>query len=845
MAVKRFIETFVPEDYKIFLDINREAKTFSGKVAIDGLAKTETVSIHEKDLEISSVSAGGNPVSYTVNNDEDEIAISVGMTGSVSLEIAYTGKLTDNMMGIYPSYYEVDGVKKELIGTQFETHFARQAFPSVDEPEAKATFELSIKWDETPGETIISNMPEVINENGVHRFEKTVKMSSYLVAFVFGEMQAKYGKTKSGVEVGTFSTKAHPEAILDFPLQVAIDCIDFYEDYYQTPYPLAHSYHVALPDFSAGAMENWGCVTYREVCMLVDPENPTAASKQYVATVIAHELAHQWFGDLVTMRWWDDLWLNESFAENMMHLSIDALHPEWKIWEKFSSSDVNMALNRDATDGVQSVHVEVSHPDEISALFDPAIVYAKGARLMGMLRKWLGDEDFRAGLAQYFAENQYSNTVGDDLWNALSAASGKNVAEFMHSWINQPGYPVVTVKLENEKLTIRQQQFFIGEGEEKGRLWQVPLNSNVAGLPDVLADKEIVIENFKLLADKPLLLNEENAAHYIVNYEGELLDTIIANLSALTDLEKFQLLQDRRFLAKAGIISYADVIALLPHFTNETSYLVNQGLNEIFADLAVFIDEDTESEKVYQSVIEKTFVSQYQRLGWEKVLGETPDDESLRGLVLGRMTYAGNADATMKALQYFERNVEMPEKIAADIRPVVLSTKVKKTETVEQPIIVSDFINKYVATSMPEYKEELSIAVSQNKTADGLAEILSAMKNADVIKPQDLSHWYFRLIMKDFSQATAWAWLKENWTWIKEKLGGDMSFDHFVVYTSRAFKTDAQLRDYKTFFEPELENPGLKRNVLLGISNIESRITLIASQKADVLSALTDVNQTL
>ena len=177
-------------------------------------------------------------------------------------------------------------------------------------------------------------------------------------------------------------------------MDIAIRSIEFYEDYYKTPYPLPHSWHVALPDFSAGAMENWGCITYREVCMLVDPENATVASKQYVATVIAHELAHQWFGDLVTMRWWDDLWLNESFANNMEYVAIDAIEPDWKVWESFSVKEASLALDRDATDGVQSVHVDVNHPDEIGTLFDAAIVYAKGSRLMVMLRKWLGMRTF-------------------------------------------------------------------------------------------------------------------------------------------------------------------------------------------------------------------------------------------------------------------------------------------------------------------------------------------------------------------------------------------------------------------------------------------------------------------
>src|SRR5699024_5211429 len=315
-------------------------------------------------------------------NDKDEVInIEAGKVGKMKIEVDFEGKLTDTMMGIYPSYYEVDGEKKQLIGTQFETTFARQAFPCVDEPEAKATFALAIKFDEKPGESIISNQPEEKFKDGVHYFKPTLRMSSYLVAFGFGDMQRKLTRTKSGVEIGVFATRAHQAKELDFALDIAKRSIEFFEDFYETPYPLEHSYQVALPDFSAGAMENWGCVTYREAYLLLDPDNTSLEMKQLVATVIAHELDHQWFGDLVTMKWWDNLWLNESFANMIEYVAIDALEPNWKIWEMFQTSEVPAALQRDATDGVQSVHVMVNDPAEIDALFDSAIVYAKGSRM--------------------------------------------------------------------------------------------------------------------------------------------------------------------------------------------------------------------------------------------------------------------------------------------------------------------------------------------------------------------------------------------------------------------------------------------------------------------------------
>ena len=840
MAVKRLIETFVPENYKIFLDIDRKSKTFKGQVAIKGEAKAETIYFHQKDLNITKVSAFSVEADFTVDNANEELTVKVGQKGQVTVSFEYEGKITDNMMGIYPSYYEVNGEKKMLIGTQFESHFARQAFPSIDEPEAKATFDLSVKFDEEPGDIIISNMPELLNIEGIHVFERTVRMSSYLLAFVFGDMQYKKGRTKSGVEVGTFSTKAHSEDVLDFPLDIAIRSIEFYEDYYKTPYPLPHSWHVALPDFSAGAMENWGCITYREVCMLVDPENATVASKQYVATVIAHELAHQWFGDLVTMRWWDDLWLNESFANNMEYVAIDAIEPDWKVWESFSVKEASLALDRDATDGVQSVHVDVNHPDEIGTLFDAAIVYAKGSRLMVMLRKWLGDEDFSAGLRKYFETHQYGNTVGDDLWDALSSTSGKNVGEFMHSWVNQPGYPVLTAEVVDDTLILSQQQFFIGKGEDKGRLWQIPLNTNWKGLPDTLSEERIEIPNYSQLAAEnkgALRLNTANTAHYITDYQGELLDQLLEEFANLDTVSKLQILQERRLLAESGRISYASLVALLDLVEKEESFLIAQAKSQILAGLKRFIDEDTEAEVHYKALVRRQFQNDFERLGFDAKDGESDEDEMVRQTALSYLIQADYQPAVLAAASVFQAHKENIESIPASVRGLVLINQMKQENSLT---LVEDYVNAYVTTNDSNFRRQLTQAVSYLKNQEGLDYVLGQLKDKHVVKPQDLYLWYMNFLNKSFAQETVWNWAKDNWDWIKAALGGDMSFDSFVNIPAGIFKTQERLDQYIAFFEPQTSDKALERNILMGIKTIAARVNLIEKEKAAVESALKD-----
>lgn len=836
-AVEHYIDTFVPEHYDLFLDLSRETKTFSGKVTITGQAKSDRISLHQNDLEIASVEVAGQDRPFTVDNENEALHIELEEAGSVELVLAFSGKITDNMTGIYPSYYTVDGVKKEVLSTQFESHFAREAFPCVDEPEAKATFDLALRFDQAEGELALSNMPEIDvesrKETGIWKFETTPRMSSYLLAFVAGDLQGVTAKTKNGTLVGVYSTKAHPLSNLDFSLDIAVRSIEFYEDYYGVKYPIPQSLHIALPDFSAGAMENWGLVTYREVYLVVD-ENSTFASRQQVALVIAHELAHQWFGNLVTMKWWDDLWLNESFANMMEYVCVDAIEPSWNIFEDFQTGGVPLALERDATDGVQSVHVEVKHPDEINTLFDGAIVYAKGSRLMHMLRRWLGDADFAKGLHAYFEKHQYGNTIGRDLWNALGQASGRDVAAFMDSWLEQPGYPVLTATVEDDVLKISQKQFFIGEHEDKNRLWVVPLNSNWKGLPDTLETESIEIPGYAaLLAENKTALrfNTENTAHYITDYQGQLLDAVLADLVELDNTSKLQIVQERRLLAEAGHISYADLLPVVDQLAQEESYLVVAAVSQVITALERFIDEGTETEKSFKALIAKLARYNYDRLGFEAKEGESDEDELVRQLTISMMIRSNDEEASQVASQIFAAHKYNLSGLPAAIRSQVLINEMKHHETKE---LVATYLDLYTHATDAAFKRQLAAALAYSTDADNIQTLIASWKDKFVVKPQDLSAWYFQFLGHQATQETAWSWARENWAWIKAALGGDMSFDSFVILPAHVFKSEQRLAEYKEFFEPQLSDLALSRNIGMGIKEIAARVELIKREKAAV-----------
>lgn len=835
--INRFYDTFHPNHYDLFINVNRADKKINGTSTIAGEALSKEISVHQKFMSISKVTQDGEAVPFEVDEKAEAIKITLAKAGNTTISIDYSAPLTDTMMGIYPSYYQLNGKKEEIIGTQFETTFARQAFPCIDEPEAKATFSLALKFDEHEGETALANMPEIKCEDGVHYFEKTVKMSTYLVAFAFGDLQSKMTETKSGVKVGVFATKAHKAKELDFALDIAKRAIEFYEDFYQTPYPLPHSWQLALPDFSAGAMENWGLVTYREAYLLLDPDNTPLDMKKLVATVITHELAHQWFGDLVTMKWWDNLWLNESFANMMEYLSLDHLEPNWNVWEMFQSSEAPAALTRDATDGVQSVYVEVKDPAEIDTLFDGAIVYAKGSRMLVMVRALLGDKALQKGLKYYFDHHKFGNTTGDDLWNALSTATDLNIAEIMHSWLNQPGYPVVNAFVEDGHLKLAQKQFFVGEGEDKGRTWQIPLNANFEA-PAIMTEKELDLGDYKTLrenAGHALRINVGNTTHCVVKYDETLMNDILAEVEDLDSISKLQLLQDLRLLSEGRESSYAEVVPLLDKLKDSKSNLVNNAIYTTARKLRQFVTPDSDAENYLKQFYNRLSEEQVKRLGWDVKPDESDEDKLTRPYVLSASLYGGNIDSVRAAHKLYQDHEDDLESLNADVRPYVLINEVKNCGS---SALTDKLINLYQTTSDASFKSDLTAAITSSKSESELEKVVSYFKNADIVKPQDLRGWFASVLNNKLGEQLAWDWIRNEWAWLDKTVGGDMEFTTFITVIARNFKTAKRLEEFKAFFEPKLDQPMLTREIKMDTKVIETRVELVEAEKVKVNQAV-------
>lgn len=837
--VEHLYNLFKPSHYNIFIDINREKKTINGKVTVEGEAEQSQIAVNQKYLDITSVKADGKDVPFKVDDKAEAVQINLDKTGDVTLEIVYNAKLTDTMMGIYPSYYEYNGEKKQIIGTQFESTAARQAFPCVDEPEAKATFDMAIKYDEHPGETTLANMPEKECKDGVHYFETTKRMSSYLIAFAFGEMISKQTETDDGIKIGVYASPAHKEDELDFALNIAKNAIEFYEKYYETPYPLPHSWQLALPDFSAGAMENWGLITYREVFMLLDPKNASLSVKQKNATDITHELAHQWFGDLVTMKWWDDLWLNESFANMMEYVSSNALHPEWNMWEVFQTNEVPLALQRDAIDGVQPVHIEVEDPADIDSIFDAAIVYAKGSRMLVMVRSLIGDDALRKGLKNYFAAHKYSNATGDDLWKALGDASGIDVSTIMKTWLDQPGYPVVTASVVDGKLQLTQKQFFIGEGKDIGRKWQIPLNSNYKNVPEIMKDTTLDLGNYEDLKkandNKPFVLNVDNNSHFIVKYDETLMNDIMDHIDDFDAITQREFLQDLHLLAQGKEVSYASLVPVMMHFANNKSYLISNALYAITDDMQKFVEPGSQEEKNLKELCNKLSKDQFARLGITSKDGESNDDILGRPYIVKAALYAGNKDAIAAAHEVFEAHKDNVANIEADVRPYVMMSEVTNYGNED---LYNTLLDDYRKATDGSFQRDISTALTKTTDKNFASELLKDFKDANTIRPQDLREWYVGLLQNNTTQQQAWDWMRNDWDWLSATVGGDMEFHTYVTETADTFYTPQRFDEFKAFFEPKINTAGLTREIEMDIKLIQGKVDLVKAEKASVNDAI-------
>ncbi len=834
--VTRLYGQFRPEHYELKLHPDRDAMTFSGTVTVRG-KKTgrpaKRLTFHQQKLKITSAGIirhgknGDQTLDVTrINNHDgyDEVRLHTEdmlYPGEYTVSMEFTGTITKAMHGIYPCNFKHSGKDKIILVTQFESHHAREAFPCIDEPEAKATFDLTLVAPAK--EVALSNTPvksQKTTSSGVEiTFETSPKMSSYLLAFAMGEMHGVTAKTKSGIEVRSWASVAQPKEHLKYANDEAVKILEFFTDYFQTPFPLKKLDQVAVPDFEVLAMENWGLITFREVGLLADPKNRSLSGEQLITLVVAHEISHQWFGNLVTMKWWNDLWLNESFASIMENLAPDRLHPDWHQWEDFATSRVLSASQRDIYKDVQSVGVEVRHPDEIMTLFDPAIVYAKGARLLTMLRDYIGEEAFRKGLKSYFRKFAYQNTSREDLWKEFSASSGQDINKLMTPWIQKSGQPLLRVSRGKGGLHLSQKRFLL-DGEDDVSLWPIPLLADHELKTGLMTKRSMDIS---YAGDAVPVFNVEGSGHFIVCYEDdearENLKSRVADRS-IDAVGRINILNDMLLLAKTGEYQLVEIFDLIGQCVTEPRSAVWSMFMRALGQAQSLVDGDETADKHLRAYKRALASYWYQKLGWQDKPGDDPNTKHLRTSALSLSIAGENQDAVKHALSLYDKAGSV-EKLPAEQRAMIAGAAVR----FGKPACVKQLMDEYASSPNPDVLEAITAALCTTRKPAVAKRIIDwGLSKDGAVRPQDIGHWFAYLMRNYHSRQAAWDWMTGEWPRLLEMFDGGKYMEYFIWYSSGPLSTPEWQARFKRFFKPKAGEPALTRNIMIAFSEIDVRV---------------------
>lgn len=763
----------IPTRYELRLEPDLAAATFLGHetIAVMVTQATKTVLLNAVDLVIESAevrrqhgSAYKASIEMEPHTQRARLTFGESITsGDWQLHLAFHGKLNDKLRGFYRSTYkDASGGTLTLAATQFEATDARRAFPCWDEPDFKAVFATTLVID--PQLTAVSNssvISETIESNmKVLQFAETIKMSTYLVAFVVGKIESTSPRFagKTPLRLWTVPGKL---SLTPFGQDIAVASLAFFEDYYGVPYPGDKLDLLAIPDFASGAMENLGAITFRETALLVDRQTGTHAELERIADVVAHENAHMWFGDLVTMSWWNGLWLNEAFATFMEMLAVDAWKPEWKRWESFAVARA-AAFSVDGLVSTRSIEYPVHAPKDADAMFD-ILTYEKGASVLRMLEQHIGPTVFRDGVRQYLRAHAYGNADTKDLWAALGAVARQSVPELMDGWIFQPGFPLVTAEVQGNQVRLSQHRFtYITETATSGQLWQIPvqIRLTIGGRTEyrklLLTEQETSI-NLPVNVTS-ILVNEGGHGFYRVRYQGMLLQQLLdQGLERLAAIERFILVSDAWATTVAGITPLADYLQLTAHFKNERDKNVWSVLLESFSFLDRIISPEDRS--ALEAFVRSSVGPAVNELGWEPKPGESDLIRQLRGDLLSTLGRLGNdPEIQRQAAERYQQYQKDPAMIDVNIVPALVGILAYTGDEARY----NEFSERYRSAQTPQEERRYLFALAAFHPQKLVGHTLANTINGE-IRTQDAPFIVGTLMANVYGREQAWRFVKANW----------------------------------------------------------------------------------
>lgn len=867
----------VPLHYQLLLHPNLTRLSFNGSVQIqiDVQNNTNWVVLHSKGLEIvkatildqhfAHLSDKILPVLHNPSHEQIGIFSPRVLNSGQKyfLYIEFGAELAEGLYGFYKSTYRTStGETRTLASTHFEPTSARMAFPCFDEPSFKANFSVRIR--RSPEFISLSNMPVVKTvevDDGLleDRFAKTVTMSTYLVAFVICDFKSVTARTSSGVQVSVY---AAPEKGLQshYALEVAVKMLDFYEEYFNIRYPLPKQDLIAIPDFQVGAMENWGLTTYRETSLLVDPPTSSISDKLWVTMVIGHEIAHQWFGNLVTMKWWNDLWLNEGFAKYMEFISVEATYPELRV-DEYLLDICFVAVSYDSLNSSRPISSPAENPTQIEQMFD-AVSYDKGACVLHMLRHFLTEDVFQSGIVRYLRKHSYQNAENQDLWDALSNTcseedfiSGKHcysksqasknaylfagehldLTAMMNTWTLQKGIPLVTVTRKGSHLLLRQDRFLrtvmpsdpLWSSFQEGFLWHIPLTYKTDAsdtvhrhLMTTRTDSIHVGEEVSWVK-----VNSDMTGYYLVHYEDDGWDKItkllMENHTALSFKDRTHLIHNVFHLVSAGYLQLntaLDLIGYLPLETHIVPLLQGLGYLETFYQMVEKRNE-VELVKNLAMYILRFFRAVIDQQTWTD--DGSVSERRLRSAILSLACRLEDPQCLDQARQRFKDwlwsngTLNLPTDVASTIYSVGAKNDLGWTS----------LLQIYKTSLSEDSKSKILSALTRTGDTNKLNRLLELGLEGKVIRSQDLSHVIMMVARNPRGHYLAWNFVKKNWDTLVQKFQlGSSCIRNILVGTSGLFSTEDELANVRSFFESIKEQALQLRATQLALDLVQKNI---------------------
>ena len=824
LSAQRLPQTITPSHYWLDLDPVITEKTFTGEETIDVRvgAATKEIVLNSLDLDISDaeVKSAGSTHKAVVSYDKPQEMARLSLpeavpTGEAQIHLKFSGKLTEGLRGLYLS----KGAHRQYAVTQFEGTYARMMFPCFDEPAFKATFDLAVMADK--GDTAISNgaiakdEPVAGNRHKI-TFSKSPKMSTYLVALAIGDWQC-LSRTVDGVPIRVCA-EPDKKQFGAFALDVAAHSLQFYNQWYGIKYPFGKLDMVAIPDYEWGGMENTASIFYRDTALLLGDNNASAFRKRGQAGTIAHEIAHQWFGDLVTAAWWDDIWLNEGFATWMSRKPIDAWHPEWHV-ENDAAEDAQQIIAIDSLAAARAIHGNPSTSSEIKEMFD-GITYEKGGAVLRMLESYVGPETFRKGVNAYLASHANGNATSADFWQALAQASGKPVDKIMPTFVFQPGVPVVNLANSctdgSGKLVLKQQRFFVSPERMQlpsDELWQIPLctrtSKNANGDCSLMTQRD---QSVASSCNSWVFGNRDAKGYYRVVYAPEDLKKVADVAEQQLNVpERIALVEDTWAVTRAGKTSVADFLDLAHRLRGEED-------RHVITSLARHLDYVGDSlapngDQRYNAMLRSQFGPLAKTLGWETRANDTDEQKALRAELLATLGSAGDPDAIAAARRIVDQYMQNPPSVDGTITGSAFT-------------VAAENGNR-------EFYDRLTTALMNAKTSDeynhylyGLAAFRSpelldrtiALVGQGSVRQQDYPRFFGALLSNPASRESAWKYLKEHWEDLAEKV---TSFGGAGAVSALGNACSADMRDDVRQFFASHPAPGAQRAVQQSLERID------------------------